>query len=338
MNEFVGAFWGTLTQMSPYLLLGFLVAGLLSVFLSPRLIERHLGGGGLWPLVKASLFGVPLPLCSCGVIPVTMSLRKHGAGKGAAIAFLLSTPQTGVDSIFVTYSLLGPVFAIIRPVAALITGLVGGALVSVVDGRAARGDVKCEDECCSTAEGRPPAMARMMKHAFVTLPRDIGLSMLVGLVIAAVISAVVPDDYFASVLGGGILAMIVMVLAGVPVYVCATASVPVAAALIAKGVSPGVALVFLMTGPATNAASLTTIWANLGARTAITYLATVGGAALGSGVLVDALLPNLGAVIQEHVHHAGDGFWGNAAAVVLLWVLAWGAWSKYGARKAADKA
>jgi len=124
-------FWDTIAEMSPYLLFGFFVAGLLSVLVSQQLVEKHLGGRGLWPLLKASIFGVPLPLCSCGVIPVSMSLHKHGASKGSTIAFLLSTPQTGVDSIFVTLSLLGPVFAVFRPVAALITGLVGGAVVDV---------------------------------------------------------------------------------------------------------------------------------------------------------------------------------------------------------------
>src|SRR4030042_2052434 len=124
-------FWATVAEMSPYLLFGFLVAGLLSVFVSQRMVERHLGGQGIGPLLKASLFGIPLPLCSCGVIPVSMSLHKHGASKGATISFLLSTPQTGVDSIFVTYSLLGPVLAIFRPLIALVTGLVGGILVNV---------------------------------------------------------------------------------------------------------------------------------------------------------------------------------------------------------------
>ena len=120
--------WATLSEMSPYLLFGFFVAGILSVLISQRIVERHLGGRGIWPLLKASIFGVPLPLCSCGVIPVSMSLHKHGASKGSVISFLLSTPQTGVDSIFVTLSLLGPVFAVFRPLAALVTGIVGGGL------------------------------------------------------------------------------------------------------------------------------------------------------------------------------------------------------------------
>ena len=124
-------FWATVGEMSPYLLFGFFVAGVLSILISQSFVERHLGGRGLWPLLKASLFGVPLPLCSCGVIPVSMSLHKHGASKGSTVSFLLSTPQTGADSIFVTLSLLGPLFAIFRPLAAFVTGIVGGALVNI---------------------------------------------------------------------------------------------------------------------------------------------------------------------------------------------------------------
>ena len=152
VTEIAGEFWSTVAEMSPFLLFGFFVAGVLSVLVSQEFVERHLGGRGVWPLIKASVFGVPLPLCSCGVLPVSMSLHKHGASKGSTIAFLLSTPQTGVDSIFVTLSLLGPVFAIFRPVAALITGLAGGTLV---DGFGQGGkeqnssSEKCTDVCCS---------------------------------------------------------------------------------------------------------------------------------------------------------------------------------------------
>ncbi len=328
MYEFRIAFWATLTQMSPYLLFGFLVAGVLSVFISPEFVERHLGGHGIWPLLKASLFGIPLPLCSCGVIPVTMSLRKHGASKGAAISFLLSTPQTGVDSIFVTYGLLGPVYAIFRPVAALVTGLVGGMLVRVVDpGKGLQQTEQCNDACCAD-KNKTPKIVRVLRYGFVTLPRDIGKSMLVGLLIAAVIAAVIPEDFFAPVLGGGILAMIVMMLLGIPVYVCATASVPVAVALISKGVSPGAALVFLMTGPATNAAAFTTIWASLGKRTALTYLATVAGSAMVAGLFLDRFFPNLDDAVQAHAHEMAPSALGNIAAVVLLGILGWAIFSK----------
>jgi uncharacterized membrane protein YraQ (UPF0718 family) len=296
-------FWATVAEMSPYLLFGFFVAGILSVLVSQSLVERHLGGKGIWPLVKASIFGVPLPLCSCGVIPVSMSLHKHGAGKGAAISFLLSTPQTGVDSIFVTLSLLGPVFAVFRPLAAFATGIIGGSLVNIFDkdnDGTTPPPEKYTDECDADNRKRN-RITRGLKYGFVTLPRDIGKAMLAGLIVAAFISALVPDGFFAEKLGTGIFAMIVMMFLGIPVYVCATASVPVAAALILKGLTPGAALVFLMTGPATNAASFVTIWKTLGGKTAIVYLTTVAGCALAGGILLDYIAGGKNfAVVTRH--------------------------------------
>lgn len=282
-------FWDTIAEMSPYLLFGFLMAGILSVLVSAGLVEKHLGGRGIWPLLKASLFGIPLPLCSCSVIPVSMSLHKHGASKGSTISFLLSTPQTGADSILVTLSLLGPVFAIFRPIVAFLTGIIGGALVAIF-GQNAKGPAspilpECHDECCRGQNKHK--ITRGLKYGFITLPRDIGRAMLIGLVIAAIISAMVPDGFFAEKLGTGLFSMIVMMFLGIPVYVCATASVPVAAALILKGLTPGAALVFLMTGPATNAASFVTILKTLGARAAITYILTVAGCAILSGLFLD---------------------------------------------------
>ena len=295
MLEFIESlivhFWDTMAEMSPFLLFGFFVAGVLSVLVSRTLVERHLGGRGPWPLIKASLFGVPLPLCSCGVIPVAMSLHRHGASKSSTISFLLSTPQTGVDSIFVTLSLLGPVFAIFRPIAAFITGIVGGLLIELFEPRykGQQAQEKCTDECCS-GHARKGKSQRIFKYGFVTLPRDIGKAMLLGLVIAAIISVFVPADFFADYLGTGIFAMIVMMFLGIPVYVCATASVPVAAALILKGLTPGAALVFLMTGPATNAAAFVTIWKALGRRTALLYLAAVAGCAIAAGIVLDYII------------------------------------------------
>ena len=315
IGNLVGQFWVTLAAMSPYLLFGFFIAGLLSVVISPQFVESHLGSRGLWPIVKASLFGVPLPLCSCGVIPVSMSLRKHGASKAASISFLLSTPQTGVDSFFVTYSLLGPIFAIFRPIIAFVTGVIGGIGVQICDDRQAEDeagsdaddDSKCDDECCS-GEKKAFWLWRLLRHGFITLPRDIGKPMLVGLFVAAAISAMVPDDFFAEKLGSGIGAMLLMMLLGIPVYVCATASIPVAAAMIAKGLSPGAALVFLMTGPATNAAALATIWKVMGSRTAIVYLLTVAFCALGSGILLDWMFPDL-MVEGQHLHEMLPTIW-----------------------------
>lgn len=280
-------FWGVLGEMSPYLIFGFLIAGILSVFISSRMIEKHLGGRGILPVLKSALFGIPLPLCSCGVIPVSASLRKSGASRGAVTAFLISTPQTGVDSIMVTFSLLGPVYAVFRPIAALITGVIGGGLVDAFAGNGRIPDKTAKKKIAADENGG--RLSRLLHYGFITLPRDIAKPLLAGLVIAALMTVFVPDDMFTGFLGGGIIGMIAMMFIGIPVYVCATASVPIAAAMILKGVSPGVALVFLMTGPATNAAAISTIWKVLGKRTAIIYLATVALGSLAGGLLLDAI-------------------------------------------------
>jgi len=328
-------FWAVFAEMSPYLLFGFFVAGLLSMLVSRRMVERHLGGGGLLPLFKAAIFGVPLPLCSCGVIPVSMSLYKQGASKGSTVSFLLSTPQTGVDSILVTYSLLGPVFAIFRPLVALVTGVVGGLLVSLFgkpEGTLTETTDALDGDSVKSSWGKK--FLDGMDYAFVTLPRDIGKPLLLGLVIAAIISALTPDDFFADKLGRGLPALLVMMAIGIPIYVCASASVPVAAALIVKGLSPGAALVFLMTGPATNAAGLATIWNTLGRRTAILYLLTVAGCALGAGLLLDALVYNTTIEVVTHAHQMIPPLVQTIAAFILLALLAYGFYTRLRRRKA----
>ncbi|MBN1806753.1 MAG: SO_0444 family Cu/Zn efflux transporter [Sedimentisphaerales bacterium] len=335
MIDFIGSiivdFWNTTAEMSPYLLFGFLVAGILSVLVSQSFVEKHLGGRGVWPLIKASLFGVPLPLCSCGVIPVSISLHKHGASKGSTISFLLSTPQTGIDSIFATYSLLGPVFAVFRPIAAFITGVFGGTLVNILEKNKKDSNhptEPCTDDCCNKSN-KTNRLVKGLKYGFVTLPRDIGKAMLIGLVIAACISALVPEDLFAEkLLGTGIFAMVVMMFLGIPVYVCATASIPVAAVLILKGLTPGAALVFLITGPATNAAAFTTIWKALGGRTALIYLFTVAFSALCAGILLDLIFPHLGPSVRTHLHRMEPSILGHISGIALLTVLGFAIFSK----------
>ena len=320
-------FWRVLTEMSPYLLFGFFVAGLLSVVISPEWVERHLGQRGRWPVLKAAAFGVPLPLCSCGVIPVAASLRRHGATRGATTAFLLSTPQTGVDSILVTYSLLGPVFAVFRPIAALLTGLFGGSLVAMfdADNHAAAAETKrCKEACCSdTKAGR--WFARSMRYGFVTLARDIAKPLLVGVIAAGLISAIIPRDLFAGKVGSGIGAIFAMMVIGIPIYVCATASIPIAAVLVGTGIiSPGAAFAFLVTGPATNAATIATVWKVLGRRTALIYLATVALSAVGMGVLLNHVytVMDVPGVPSAALHEHSPGVLGTASAVILLGVLA----------------
>jgi hypothetical protein len=316
--------------MAPYLLFGFLVAGILSVCASPEWVERHLGRPGLGSVLKAALFGVPLPLCSCGVIPVSASIYRHGASRAATTAFLLSTPQTGVDSIAITYGLLGPVFAIYRPIAALLSGLVGGMLVqlfgeprdAVTTGPPT--NAVCREACCAKTAPQN-ALLRVLYYGFVTLPRDIGGALLLGVLIAGAMAAFVEPgqwhDYFRS----GILSILLMMALGVPIYVCATASVPIAAGLIHMGASPGAALAFLIAGPATNGATITTVWKLLGRRTAAIYLLTITASAVACGLLLnwlftwlDAPLPQL----EHHQHSAGHGgSLSHVWAVALLAVM-----------------
>lgn len=319
-------FWATAGQMSPYLLFGFAVAGILKVLIPTSFVQKHLGGRGIWPIIKSSLFGVPLPLCSCGVIPVAMSLRKRGASPGATVAFLLSTPQTGADNIFVIWSLLGTVFMIASPIVALITGIIGGIAVDLFDHRESAIPETENDDNSAENKNR---FRIGFEHAFITLPQDIGVAMVIGLVIAAIISVVVPDDFFTEKISPGLSQMILMMLVGIPLYVCATASVPIAAALIAKGLSPGAALVFLMTGPATNAASLVIIWKILGRRTAIIYILTVAVCALSAGLILDAMFSDLGSQVQNHYHQMGTTPLEHISAVILLAVLAFGIYKKY---------
>ena len=328
--------WLVLGQMSPYLLLGFLVAGVLSVCISPEWVERHLGRRGLRPVLAASLFGVPLPLCSCSVIPVSASIRRHGASRAATTAFLLSTPQTGVDSIAVTYALLGPVFAVFRPLAALLTGVLGGALVGFFgetnETRQAQQSrpQPCTEACCEDRHGHN-ILLRVLRYGFVTLPRDIGLALLVGILIAGAMAALISPGQLHAYVGGGILSILLLMAVGVPLYVCATASVPIAAGFIYMGASPGAALAFLIAGPATNAAALATVWKVLGRRTAILYIGTIALSAIACGLLLNWMGPTLEALPQpgESGHAAMHGGWlTHVAAVALVAVVAFSYASK----------
>lgn len=324
LQNILSGAWQTLEAMSPYLLFGFLVAGFLSLVATPELVEKHLGGHGIWPVIKASLLGVPLPLCSCGVIPVAASLKKHGAGNGAVASFLISTPQTGIDSILVTYGLMGPVFAIFRPLAAFISGVAGGWAINVfgVSDTHSENDKKaCTDDCCRTGVPARNALARAFRYAFITLPRDIARPLLLGLLAAGVITALVPPNFFQQKLGSNFVQMLAMLALGIPIYVCATGSVPIAAAMIATGISPGAAFVFLMSGPVTNVAALATIWRMMGRRAAMLYLAVVAITAILCGLALDALITVGNLPAPAATHDMLPGWLGMASAVVLLGLL-----------------
>jgi uncharacterized membrane protein YraQ (UPF0718 family) len=312
--------WRVMCAMAPYLLLGFLMAGLLAVFIPPEFVERHLGRRGFRQIAKAALFGIPIPLCSCSVIPVSASLRRHGASKGATISFLTSTPQTGVDSILVTYGMLGPVFAVFRVVIAFITGIITGGIVDAFD-RDETGQGKAENCCCCHNKGEQGRIYRMFHYGFVNLPKDIGRAILVGVILSGLLSALVPPNFFADKLGLGMGSLLVMLVLGIPFYVCSTASVPIAYALMVAGVSPGGALVFLIVGPATNAATFTTLWTLIGRRSTVLYLFAIGVCALGAGLLLDSLFINMDLTKTLQHHHETVGWFHQAAAIALLLIL-----------------
>lgn len=330
--------WTVTGQMAPYLLFGFLAAGALSAFVSPAWLERHLGGHGFMPVMKSVLLGVPLPLCSCGVIAVTASIRQHGASRAAATGFLLATPQTGVDSILATWGMLGPLLGVVRPLIALASGLLGGLMVMLFgepeESGANRKPVSaaacCGDGCHPAEAPRRDGLAAKTGHALhyglVTLPGDIARPLIVGMLIAGAISALVPPDSLAPYIGGGIGAMLAMIVVGVPLYVCATASIPLAVGFIHMGASPGAALAFLIAGPATNAATLATVWKMMGRRTALLYLASVFITALLAGLGFDALAGSFGMAGNDHghEHHAMAAEAGSPLmAALLVLVVAW---------------
>lgn len=293
-------------DMAPWLLLGFMIAGILHVFFPEGKINRLLGGSNIKSVLRAALIGIPLPLCSCGVIPTGVSIHKNGASKGAAISFLISTPQTGVDSIMVTYSLLGLPFAIVRPIVAFVTGIFGGAITNKVESTLESKPLNTMGD--KTYNGNPVRnpLRSIFFYAFVEFLEDIAKWLVIGLLIAALIAVFIPDDFFATYIHNDFLSMLIILAASIPVYVCATSSVPIAAVLIMKGISPGAALVFLMAGPATNAATISVIGNSMGRKTIITYLVTLIIGALVSGLLIDTFLPRewfTGAISHLHEGH-----------------------------------
>lgn len=302
-SHLIYALLNILNQMSPYILLGFILAGMLHVFIRPDTMSRHLSGHGWRPVVKAALLGIPLPLCSCGVLPTAVALRRQGASKGASTSFLIATPQTGVDSIAATYALLGLPFAIVRPIAALVGSVAGGMAVDRSD---KDGDndmpvtasaTACSDGCCqSAAEAEAPRgfinkMCAAVKYGLTDMVASVGKWLVIGLVVAAVITVAVPDSLFLSLAEYPRLAMLVMVAVAVPMYVCATGSIPIAMSLMLKGLTPGVGFVLLMAGPAANFASVMVLSKSLGRRATAVYVLSVVVTAILFGLLIDYLLP-----------------------------------------------
>lgn len=286
-------FWAMLCEMAPYLLLGFGIAGVMHAFVPASLYRTHLAPNTFGSVVKAALFGIPLPLCSCGVVPTAMGLQREGASRGATVSFLIATPQTGVDSIAATYSMMGLPFALLRPIAALVTAIGGGALANRFARRSAAASAVQEPE--GNPDIRPSGFAARLREAAAyglgRMMEDIGRWLLIGLVLAALITAFVPADFLTSLSDYPLLSMLLVLALSVPMYVCATGSIPIAVALMLKGLSPGAALVLLMAGPATNAASLMVVHKALGRSVQLFYVGAIVVGAMVFGLLADYFMP-----------------------------------------------
>ena len=328
--QYLSQLLSLVAEMIPYLLLGFLFAGLLHVLVPHKFYQKYLSQNNFRSVILASLFGIPLPLCSCGVIPTAMSLRKEGGSKAATTAFLCATPQTGIDSILATFSVFGLAFALIRPIAALFSAVVIGIVICIIERK--NSDQKSVVSSMKSGkskeiqEGVCKKMLRALRYGFVEMIQDIGGHMITGLVIAALISVALPESWLVSLTDRPLLEMLAVLLFAIPMYVCATGSIPIAAALMLKGLTPGAALVFLMAGPAVNFASLLVVNKALGKKITGIFLIGIIVCALVFGLSIDYLMPRewFSAISSESCHHEAIGLWQwiCLAAFILLLINA----------------
>ena len=305
-------------ELAPYMLLGLAFVGILHLFITKDMVSKYVGKKDIWSIFKASLFGVPLPLCSCGVIPTAVFLKKNGASKGSTVSFLISTPQTGIDSMIATYGMMGWLFAIFRPIAAFVMGIIGGTVTHFLEkkdeavlsskkkiieiqqytAKAQSADDSCDDSCSDSCapgdevkvKGFVNKIKRIWNYAFVEFLDDISKQFIIGVIISGFIAFFLPAQLMSDLnINSGLLGMLVVIAFGIPMYVCATASIPIAVALMLKGFSPGVAFVFLAVGPATNAASLSILGKVLGKKVSIIYVASIAITAIIMGYILDYL-------------------------------------------------
>jgi len=315
LTDFFDKAWQVMLELSPSLLLGLLIAGLLHVFLPRGFIHRRLSGSRFRSVAEATLLGVPLPLCSCGVVPTALGLRNDGASRGAATGFLISTPQTGVDSIFVSATFLGWPFALFKVVAAMLTGLLGGQLVNLSERNSA--DHSAAKPPVFEVSGRSGGLSEVLRYAVFELLAMIDIWILIGVAASALIAVLIPAGSLADVSWlQGIWGMLLVLAIAMPLYVCTTGSVPIAASLIAAGMPLGSALVFLMAGPATNLATIGAVFRGLGKRVVIIYLLTVAGMSIIFGLLFDWVLGSPGAASVGMGAHAHQ--WYKFASAILV--------------------
>ncbi len=303
------AVWSLTRAMAPYLLLGFLVAGMVEVLMPPGFITRHLGGEGPWAVVKASLLGIPLPLCSCGVLPLAVQLRNSGSGKAPTLSFMITTPVTGVDSLLATYSLLGGFLTLARLLASILVGMISGmtmALLQVLrpessatpesERHKSLADTVCAEKNCSDCiekTRRAGVVSRILKYAFHDLPIAVAGPVLAGFLLGGLLTVLLPEGFVQHNLGGRLAGIALATIIGLPFYVCSSGAIPIAAAMVLKGFTPGAALAFLIASPASNTVAVATVNRVLGGRALLVYMTTILGGAFLAGVVFDQLAPAL---------------------------------------------
>lgn len=318
-------FWRLLNEMSPYLLFGFLISGILKIIIPKEKIYNYLSLPSLSSVLKSAIIGIPLPLCSCGVIPVANHLDREGASKGATISFLISTPTTGIDSIFATYSLLGPVFAIIRPVSSFFSGIFAGSIVNIFDKSKKHYSEKIVCKNCNK-EIKKLSLIKKIKtvinYGFFELIEDTGKWILIGIVIGAFISVFIPKNIILKYFGNRLFSYFLMLIISIPMYVCATGSIPITSSLISKGMSPGAGLVFLFAGPATNSVTLSFIFGKFGKRNFLIYISSIILWAIIFGLIIDKIYSNYNFNV---IHHHQSKFIPvevkNIASILLLFLI-----------------
>lgn len=325
--EFLDSLWKYLIVSSPYLLLGLLISGFIHQFINVDRIKKWLGKDNLSTVIKAALVGVPLPLCSCSVIPTAVTLRKSGASKSATSSFLISTPESGVDSISITYALMDLPMTIIRPLSAFLSAFVAGTLQIFFNKEVVNIEQAQTSSCCS--KSKPKVSDKSFKQRFVaafqygygTLLNDIALWLVIGLIAGGLIDWIVPNDFFENLTGAQ--SRFAILLVGIPLYICATASTPIAVSLILKGMSPGAALVLLLVGPATNVSNIAVLSQYIGKKAVILNIISIVVVALGMSYLVDYLYAHhfqfsYNQKLHSHEHSA---WWEILSAIILVLLL-----------------